>query len=81
MDTIQSKMTLSVVDQRPLLCVIIANPFATKRKRPNDSLAVESNHQFGGFQKPSNSTNQLHFGTFQTFKRKLKPSIVSVIEF
>jgi hypothetical protein len=41
MDTVQSKMTFSVVDKRPLLCVILGNPFATKRKRLNDSLAVK----------------------------------------
>jgi hypothetical protein len=42
MDTIQSKTTFGVVDKRPLLCVVLGNPFATKRKRLNDSLAVES---------------------------------------
>ena len=42
MDTIQSTTTFGVVDKRPLLCVVLGNPFATKRKRRNDSLAVES---------------------------------------
>jgi hypothetical protein len=42
MDTIQSKTTFRLLDKRPLLCVILGNSFATKRKRPNDLLAVES---------------------------------------
>ncbi len=42
MDTIQSTTTFGVVDKRPFLCVVLGNPFATKRKRRNDSLAVES---------------------------------------
>jgi hypothetical protein len=42
MDTIQSTTTFGVVDKRPLLCVVLGNPFATKRKRRKDSLAVES---------------------------------------
>ncbi len=41
MDTIQSKMTFGVVDKRHLLHAILGNPFATKRKRLNDSSAVE----------------------------------------
>jgi hypothetical protein len=32
MDTIQSKMTFGVLDKRPVLDVILGNPFATKRK-------------------------------------------------
>jgi hypothetical protein len=42
MDTIQSKTTLGVVDKCPLACVVLGNPFATKRKWLNNSLAVES---------------------------------------
>jgi hypothetical protein len=42
MDTIQSKTTIGIVDRRPPLCVILGNHFETKRKRLNDSSAVES---------------------------------------
>jgi hypothetical protein len=43
LSTIQSKMSFGLVDKPPssLLCVILGNPFANKRKRLNDSLDVE----------------------------------------
>jgi hypothetical protein len=77
MDAVQSKMTFGVVDKRPLLCVILGNPFVSKMKTLNDSVAVKL--PFWWVQ-PSNSTNQLNFGTLQTFKNELKPTIASAIE-
>jgi len=85
MDTIQSKITFGVVDTRPFLCVMPANLSTTERKRLTDSLAVESPIWWVSKMicqlQPSNPTNQLAFWTFLHFKRKLKPTIVSAIEF
>jgi hypothetical protein len=85
MDTIQSKITFGVVDTRSFLCIILANLSATERKRLTDSLAIELPIWWVSkmiYQlQPSNPTNQLAFLTFLQFKRKLKPTIVSAIEF
>jgi hypothetical protein len=76
--------TRALVDEAPFLCLILGNPFATKRKRLNNSLAIEPPiwwvSKMTHWLQPSNSTNQLDSGTFQAFKRKLKPTIASAIK-